>query len=464
MTMTKRPREVDNGGSSGGDGRSDVPTPGTTGRYLVLLGSEASRAGGKVLTDIAGMRVASTADFAQGVIEPDKLGDANAILLQELGIAVVDTPPDQIRSLNLATAEEGSGILAIEAERVVYALQDQPMVGIAPSMQRQGPLEHPPGSLEYLLGYRDAINHLVARMVGGVAAEAVLAPTLVLDESQFTWGLQSTKVTASQYSGRGIRVAVLDTGMDLQHPDFLGRRIVAQSFIEGEEAQDGHGHGTHCIGTACGSDQPSTLPRYGIAHKAEIYAGKVLSNQGSGQDGGILQGIEWAIRNQCAVISMSLGAGVAPGQTFSRVFERVARRALAAGTVIIAAAGNESERPGFIAPVGHPANCPSIMAVGAVDVQGQIAPFSCGGLNPDGGQVDIAAPGVDVYSSWPRPTLYRRLRGTSMATPHVAGIAALIAEADPNARGRSLLQVLAQTARRLNLPSRDVGAGFVQAP
>src|SRR5688572_18740643 len=138
--MPKRSREDGNGGSSGGEDRSDVPIPGTTGRYLVLLRSEASRAGGKALTDIAGMRVASTADFAEGVIEPDKIGDANAILLQELGVAVVDTPPDQIQSLSLAAAEEGSGILAIEAERVVYSLQDQPMVGSAPSIQRQGPM------------------------------------------------------------------------------------------------------------------------------------------------------------------------------------------------------------------------------------------------------------------------------------------------------------------------------------
>ncbi|EWY37923.1 hypothetical protein N825_16095 [Skermanella stibiiresistens SB22] len=426
--------------------------------------SEESKAGGKALTNIAGMRVTSTADFAEGMIDPEKVGDADAILLQELGVAVVNTPPDQIQSLSLAAAEEGSGILAIEAERVVYALQDHAISDLPPPMLRHGPVEHSPGSLEYLLGYRDAINHLVTSIVGDTQMETSQGAALALDESQYTWGLQSTKVTASQYSGRGIRVAVLDTGMDLQHPDFLGRRIVAQSFIKGEEAQDGHGHGTHCIGTACGSRQPSTLPRYGIAHNAEIYAGKVLSNQGSGRDGGILQGIEWAIRNRCAVISMSLGAPVGTGQTFSRIFERVASRALAAGTVIIAAAGNESERPGFIAPVGHPANCPSIMAVGAVDAQGQVASFSCGGLNPDGGQVDIAAPGVDVYSSWPRPTLYRRLRGTSMATPHVAGIAALVAEADPDARGRALLQVLAQTARRLGLPSRDVGAGFVQAP
>ncbi|WP_199229720.1 S8 family serine peptidase [Azospirillum sp. TSO22-1] len=417
------------------------------------------------MADIAGLRVASTADFSEGVVDPDKLGDANAVLMQELGVAVVDTPPEELRALSSAAAAESSSILAVEPERIVYAMQDQAMFDVAPPAQRLGPMEPPRGSLDYFLGYRDAINQLVARMAGGTAAEeAGTIPGPVLDEVQFTWGLQVTNVPASQYSGRGIRVAVLDTGMDLQHPDFLGRRIVAQSFIEGEDAQDGHGHGTHCIGTACGPRQPATLPRYGIAYNAEIYAGKVLSNQGSGPDGGILQGIEWAMRNQCAVVSMSLGAPVTIGQSYSRVFERVARRALAAGTAIIAAAGNESERPGFIMPVGHPANCPSIMAVGAIDAQFQVASFSCGGLNPDGGQVDIAGPGVNIHSSWPRPILHRRLRGTSMATPHVAGIAALIAESDPNARGRAMLQVLAQTARRLNLLSRDVGAGLAQAP
>ncbi len=99
---------------------------------------------------------------------------------------------------------------------------------------------------------------------------------------------------------------MLDTGFDVGHPDFAGRRVVTQSFVPGEQAQDGHGHGTHCIGTDCGPRQPGQLPRYGIAYEAEIYAGKVLSNAGSGTDAGILAGIQWAIANGCQVISMSL--------------------------------------------------------------------------------------------------------------------------------------------------------------
>ncbi|MGL4965116.1 MAG: S8 family peptidase [Inquilinus sp.] len=347
----------------------------------------------------------------------------------------------------------------MEPERIVYALQERalPQIGApAPDRALSG------YSREYLEGYRDAVNNLCDRLIGGGPETA--AVLVAFDEAEFTWGLQATRAATSHFTGKGIRVAVLDTGFDPGHPDFAGRTVTMQSFVPGETAQDGHGHGTHCIGTACGPRRPSTLPGYGVASEAEIFAGKVLSNRGSGGDAGILAGIAWAMSNQCAIASMSLGAAVEIGQPHSRVFEQAARRALAAGTLIIAAAGNESQRPQDIRPVGHPANCPSIMAVAAIDRQSRIAPFSCGGLGPEGGQVDIAGPGVAIRSSWPRPVLQRTISGTSMATPHVAGIAALHAQSDPNLRGRALISVLTQTARRMTLPARDVGAGLVQAP
>jgi subtilisin family serine protease len=206
------------------------------------------------------------------------------------------------------------------------------------------------------------------------------------------------------------------------------------------------------------------LPRYGVAYEAEIFAGKVLSNEGSGSDQGILGGINWAITNGCAVISMSLGAATMPGSKPSAVFEAVAKRALDKGILIIAAAGNESQRPFQIAPVGHPANCPSIMAVGALDPNFRVATFSCSGINSGGGEVNIAAPGVAVISAWPRPTLYRSLNGTSMATPHVAGIAALYAQQDASTRGVALWNMLTSRARALPLSSRDVGRGLALAP
>ena len=441
------------------ESQPDTTGPGTTGRFLVLLREDAD-AGAAMLSRVSGLRVASAADFEAGAA-PEDLGGADAVVLPELGICVVDAQPDQIRALGASV--EDTGVLAIEPERVVYAIQDGPAVqtGLLGSVPESGTASI---SLEYLRGYRDAVNHLYDKLTGTEAGEVAAEAAPAFSETELTWGLQATKVPASRFTGRGIRVAVLDTGLDLDHPDLTGRRITAQSFIEGQQVQDGHGHGTHCIGTACGPRRPGILPRYGVAYEAEIFAGKVLSNQGSGGDGGILAGIQWAITNGCAIVSMSLGAPVQAGQPFSQVFEQAARRALARGTLIIAAAGNESQRPQRIAPVGHPANCPSIMAIGAVDRRMRIAFFSCGGLNPQGGQVDLAGPGVDIRSSWPRPTLYNTISGTSMATPHAAGIAALWAESDASFRGRSLMSMLIQSARRLPLMARDVGAGLVQAP
>jgi subtilisin family serine protease len=161
-------------------------------------------------------------------------------------------------------------------------------------------------------------------------APSAAAPAV--DESRVTWGLQAVGAHTSAFSGDGIKVAVLDTGFDLQHPDFAGRNPVTRSFVAGEQVQDGNGHGTHCIGTSCGPRVPSQLPRYGIAYEAQIHAGKVLSNRGSGTDAQILARIDWALTSGCQVISMSLGADVPFGTPFSQVFETVGQRALARGT------------------------------------------------------------------------------------------------------------------------------------
>lgn len=439
----------------------------TTGRYLVLFEEGAAKAGIKALRDATGTNVVSaTADG-------NELGGEDTVVFDKLGVAVVSAPPQQIQQAGAST--QGSrAIRAVEPERVVYALEANPFApalpggadGVAPAPTPQLPVAEGMHSAEYLRGYRDAVLNLTAP-AGSVAAGAAagVGVAAVVDESQATWGLQAVKAVNSCRSGRGIGVAVLDTGFDASHPDFADRNVTTQSFVQGEAADDGHGHGTHCIGTATGSKCPTKQPRYGVAHEADIFAGKVLSNAGSGTDSQILAGIDWAVSNRCAVISMSLGSPTVPGEPFSEVFENVARRASQAGSLVIAAAGNESQRPSEIKPVGHPANCPSIMAVAAVDVRMRIAPFSNRGIDPGGGQVDVAGPGVDVYSSWPLPTTNRRISGTSMATPHAAGIAALLAEANPQERGSALGRLLTATARRLpNLPSADVGAGLVQAP
>jgi subtilisin family serine protease len=220
------------------------------------------------------------------------------------------------------------------------------------------------------------------------------------------------------------------------------------------------------MGTACGPKAPGIKPRYGIAYEASMFIGKVLSNQGSGTDGWILAGINWAIANNCPVVSMSLGRKADPGDPFPVAYEQAAQAGLARGTLIVMAAGNESDRAhGIISPVGHPASCPSIMAVGAIDSMFRIANFSNRSINPNGGDVDIAGPGVAVRSSWPMPQRYNTISGTSMATPHVAGIAALFAQSSSSLRGVTLWKKLTANARNiLTIPVADDGAGLVQAP
>jgi subtilisin family serine protease len=185
-----------------------------------------------------------------------------------------------------------------------------------------------------------------------------------------------------------------------------------------------------------------------------MFIGKVLTNSGSGTQAQVLAGMNWAIANKCAVISMSLGAQIPVQPSYTAA----GQAALNAGCLIIAAAGNASARPGNIQPTGAPGNSPTIMCVAALDSALRVAVFSCGG------KIDITGPGVSVFSSWPRPTLHNTISGTSMATPHVAGCAALWAQSSAALRGAALRAKLTATAKHLPFPASDVGAGLVQAP
>ncbi len=285
------------------------------------------------------------------------------------------------------------------------------------------------------------------------------------DSDERTWGIDAVGALTSPFTGAGIKVAILDTGLDLHHPDFVGRTIVSESFVDGEQAQDGQGHGTHCAGTAVGGVTSDGGVRYGVAPGADLYVGKVLDDRGSGRERDILTGMVWAIEQRCEIISMSLGGAVQVGETYNPEYEELGRMALDGGSLIVAAAGNESARAsGYVAPVSSPANCPSIMAVAAVDQALAVAEFSSGEINEDGGEVNIAGPGVGVFSSVPRPQLYNTYSGTSMACPHVAGVAALLAEEDSSVRGQALWDKLVQTARPLSGSQEDVGVGLATAP
>jgi len=392
-----------------------------TGRYLVTYREGMAEEGAKALR-AQDFRMADARDFAGQAVSPEAAGDAEALNFPEIGVTVVTAAALEAHGMSTFAASAGdSPIETIEPEYFVFA----------------------EGS-EYLRGFLAAAN-TIARDLKGVPSpeEEVEEETLGA-----TWGLIRCRVPPSSRSGVGIKLAVLDTGMDPGHPDFSGRPMTTSSFV-GEPVQDLNGHGTHCIGTACGPKSPpgNTL-RYGIAYAGRIFVGKVLTNSGSGTGAGVLAGLNWAIANRCEVISMSLGSQ-SPVQA---AYTAAGQAALSAGCLIIAAAGNAATQ------TGAPANSPTIMSVASLDPNLMPSSFS------NFGKIEIAAPGRDVFSSWPRPTRYRTISGTSMACPHVAGCAALWAQTSPSLRGMNLWRRLQSSALRLPLPASRVGAGLVQAP
>lgn len=395
-----------------------------TGRFLISYREGMLEEGIKILK-AQNFRVADARDFADQAVSLEAAGDAEAMVFPELGVALVGGDALQLHGMSIHDAiSADSPIEIIEPEYFAFS-----------------------ESSEYLRGFLRAAS-VIAHDLGadfdmGESEEDPEAGSL-----EATWGLNQCNVLPSRWSGAGIKVAVLDTGTDLGHPDFSGREFDARSFV-GEPVQDINGHGIHCLGTACGPQTPTgNTPRYGIAFGAHVLVGKVLTNSGSSTGAGVLAGMNWAIANRCDVISMSLGSQ-SPVQA---AYTHAGAAALRNGCLIIAAAGNSS------ANTGAPANSPTIMSVASIDASVKPSSFS------NAGKIEIAAPGGDIFSSWPRPIHYKSISGTSMATPHVAGCAALWAESDASLRGMKLWQHLLASAKRLPFPDSRVGAGLVQAP
>lgn len=310
-----------------------------------------------------------------------------------------------------------------------------------------------------------------------------------------SWGIAAVGATTSKYTGANTTVAVLDTGIDATHPAFVGIGITEEDF-SGSGNGDRKGHGTHCAGIICGRDVRGS--RIGIARGVErLLVGKVLSDTGSGSSEMIFHGLRWAAERRAHVISMSLGFDF-PGMVRDRVqdgwptdlatsfaleayrgnlrmFDALmamikAQEYFSPGCVVVAAAGNESMKdvnPNYVIAASLPAAAESVLSTGAL-LRGTngyaMAPFS-------NSYAKLCAPGVDIRSAYPGGHM-QTMSGTSMACPHVAGVAALWWEA---ARDRGLPEKASTVAShilgacRLDCLAPDVdiadrGSGLVTAP
>lgn len=267
------------------------------------------------------------------------------------------------------------------------------------------------------------------------------------------WGVE--KINANDVwpnTGAGVKVAIIDTGIDQDHPDLAanikgGRNFVAiRGRIDPNKWDDDNGHGTHVAGIVAGID--NTVGVVGVAPGASLYAAKVLDKTGSGYVSAIINGIQWSISQGIQVINMSLGTN-----SDVQSLHDACDAAYQAGIVVVAAAGND----GDTSPdddVDYPARYNSVIAVAATDAGNIRASWSS-----DGPEVELSAPGVSIYSTY-KGGGYSTLSGTSMASPHVAGTIALVLIANSSLTPDEVRDKLQSTAHDLGAPVRDVYYGF----
>ncbi|MCF3961142.1 S8 family serine peptidase [Streptomyces fuscigenes] len=269
-------------------------------------------------------------------------------------------------------------------------------------------------------------------------ARATLADTTAQIGAPAVW--------AAGGSGAGVRVAVLDTGVDTTHPDLVDRVVASKSFIPGEDIIDHYGHGTHTASTVAGTGAASDGKERGVAPGADLLIGKVLDNTGSGATSGIIEGMEWAAETEHAkVINMSLGTTELHTQD-DPLSQAVNRLSAETGALFVIAAGNGGNGP---YSVTSPGTADAALTVGAVDTSDHLADFSAAGprMGDDGLKPDMTAPGVDVLAARSQYTsdgegYYITESGTSMATPHVAGAAVLLAQKHPDWTGQQIKDAL----------------------
>lgn len=384
------------------------------------------------------------------------------------------------------------GVIAAPPERVRVLISFAERPGAAEDALVRGV----GGNIRYTYRYVNAIAAEVPEAaLTGLSANPhvrLVEPDLVMyaldDELTNSWGvvrIGAGQVHITLNKGEGVRVAIIDSGVNYNHPDLDGNYVGGWDFIQDDgDPMDVYGHGTHVAGTVCAEDNDNGALSgpygvVGVAPKCALYALRVLDDAGYGYASDLIAAMEWAIANHIQVANLSLGWDRDPGSLVAQAFANAEQ----AGMVVVAAAGNNGTRSGKGENVSWPARYASVIAVAATDNTGMRAIFSSTGT-----KVELAAPGVSVFSTWndstsplsPQPVCrttngitecYKYGSGTSMASPHVAGAAALVIAAgivDTNGNYRindEVRQRLIDTADDLGAAGRDpqYGYGLVNA-
>lgn len=268
----------------------------------------------------------------------------------------------------------------------------------------------------------------------------------------------ATWVHSMGNTGKGIKIGILDTGIDYNHEDLKNNYKGGYSFIENDpDPIDRNGHGTHVAGIIAAED--NDLGVLGVAPQAYLYSVRILTFDSTGSTSNIISGLEWSVDNSMQIINMSLGSdddSISVGRAINSTYN--------AGILIVAAAGNSGNVEGSGDNIDYPSRYDSVVSVGATDKNDNRAKFSS-----TGPRLELSAPGVNILSTL-NGNKYGTLSGTSMSCPHVSGVAALILSAEPemtNTRLRIRMQMTAQNMNKSNIggfSSKDwYGYGLIDA-
>ncbi|MGW2860033.1 S8 family peptidase [Streptomyces sp. NPDC001205] len=281
------------------------------------------------------------------------------------------------------------------------------------------------------------------------------------------------KAWEAGFDGKGIKIAVLDTGVDTTHDDLKTQVVAEKNFSASPDTADHVGHGTHVASIAAGTGAKSGGTYKGVAPGAKVISGKVLNDQGNGDDSSIIAGMEWAAAEGADVVNLSLGSPDSPG--VDPMEEMVNKLSAEKGILFAVAAGNEGEGGG--STLDSPGSADAALTVGAVDKNDRLAPFSSTGPRAGDGAVkpDVTAPGVaitaaaatgsaiDIRPGTPHPAPgYLQIDGTSMATPHVAGAAAILKQQHPDWKSTELKGALTASAKGGDYTAFQQGSGRIQ--